>query len=1638
MKPRSPPRRLAIAANVAGLSGGKLLSILIYMQERAAHLGIFSETKTKESPENLLARTPGAAAVIGSWIFHHTPGTGLTAGITIVIAAASEFAAFQRWEGHGDEGRVIRLDGPLDGKLTSIIGVYGPSPPSGREPFLRLVSDHLPRDGRPLLCAGDWNITLSDSDIVRPGGTQVTDPGSRAIGRMGLQKLMTEVGLVDVWRDQAGPAAREYTHWSESAGSGARLDFWLVSPALLPAARSRIEGPVPVKLDHAPVSLTLRGSEPPLRLKGLDSFPLLVFGVQAALDELKLVVASEAEALMGGSEEGLVQRWNDSKERMRKEAHRVYAKHRKERLREAQEQEEEARAAAQKLGQPPAASAATAAQLLQEWRAATAASEAAWGKVLRPVKEAAAMADHEAGEASTYFFHSRVQVKPAPTHIQELNRPGREASAPPQPASTLNAIGLGEALQYATDFFSSASPFGLFKEHDGITKEAQTTLLGSLSRHLSGRHAELAEGPDGDSLITKEEVRLAIESANRGSAPGWDGLPYEFYRVFAAELIPVLVRVFNSAFNSVTENEPLAELLTGVICLILKPGQAKEELVGYRPITLLNTDVKLIMFILSGRLQLPLDYLIDIGQSAFLRGRDISDNVRYHKHLVARLVELGIPGWLLLADMSKAYDSVSRPWLRSTMVTMGFREGGAARWCRLLLQGSSCRVRVNGAFSGAFPVSSGLFQGSSLSCQEWVIALQPLVSYLGKLQAQGKIAPLALPSQEQAPVVLAHADDTKFKTLRPDQDGPAIKEAFALARAAGLPGLSAPKTVLMPLSPGPDPPGSISLAMGADGVLRHLPTGFRALEHGHQPHRLLGVPLSIDAAACTEQAFAGLEPKVRAKIQQWLPQKLTIWGKGSAANQSLASKMVYQTNFCSPGDRVRPVQLAISRFLSTASTPEEEQPYESQPFLSQTILSLAPGCGGVGAPTLELAAESMLAKPVWRSFCFLSHPWAELFKHEVSGALAPPPDAPAGMHCLVTRPMVQPAFPGHATDSAKHAALAFQSLGVQRIMKPEEQDHWSVMHELTFEEAGAAGGRQQAALATPAARSWLRLREVRAAWQGRDLLSDAERADLASLLAALPARWRAEVQRDDSPQPDWVCVSPADRHMPAVFRGPDLGTAPAGSEQMWELWPSGVLRPLSFPMAPGPPGLLAPALVVWQPKPRASWSRREMQAAGGQAALPADQRVGVREPRLVGVWEDLGLDPRVWGVPECPGNMPRSLLDMAAGRARRALAHLQLSSAAPGDRTFVLGYKQERAAFPAAWRRDQLGHGPPPVQGASLDALPRFGLLGQEEKWRRSAEALSLLQAAGGAEASCSRPPPIYVGDPSARPPPRPSPEERAAARADAAAADAAAADIPLRGGYAAAWGRLTDPTISRAYRGTVWRVMHGVLGCGGYLAHCRYREAGHSHLSAAGLAMALGRGRCKAPCCSQLSPAPLETVSHALLHCPAVEPAVTWLRGIWAALAKIDVHMVPVEVDVLLADDLSGWPSSPAGFRAQRLWTRLRVATLGAIWQARCERDEGGIKEGMTLARRAATLALRSVQSAILRDWARAGAAAPHDLPGYCAAWLRGFDASITLAAFKSQWAVPGFFCSVTEQPGQPPELEVHIGGPLCPALPA
>lgn len=82
------------------------------------------------------------------------------------------------------------------------------------------------------------------------------------------------------------------------------------------------------------------------------------------------------------------------------------------------------------------------------------------------------------------------------------------------------------------------------------------------------------------------------------------------------------------------------------------------------------------------------------------------------------------------------------------MTSMGFYAHGHVRWAALLHQGAQCRVMVNGQLSAAFPLRSGLLQGSGASPLFWCIVLQPLSAYLSSLDAVGRIKPPPIPAHE--------------------------------------------------------------------------------------------------------------------------------------------------------------------------------------------------------------------------------------------------------------------------------------------------------------------------------------------------------------------------------------------------------------------------------------------------------------------------------------------------------------------------------------------------------------------------------------------------------------------------------------------------------------------------------------------------------------------------------------------------------------------------------------------------------------------------------------------------------------------------------------------------------------------------
>ncbi|MGQ3308680.1 MAG: reverse transcriptase domain-containing protein, partial [Brevundimonas sp.] len=133
----------------------------------------------------------------------------------------------------------------------------------------------------------------------------------------------------------------------------------------------------------------------------------------------------------------------------------------------------------------------------------------------------------------------------------------------------------------------------------------------------------------------------------------------EVYDRLWVELGRPLRAMLREALADTTDPAPLAEFLTGIITLVPKAGKPRDQVAGYRPITLLNCDVRLVARAVEDRLQLPLDLLVSPSQSAFILGRDISDSVQFHLGLLEYLQQRGSPAWLLLLDLAGAYDNVS-------------------------------------------------------------------------------------------------------------------------------------------------------------------------------------------------------------------------------------------------------------------------------------------------------------------------------------------------------------------------------------------------------------------------------------------------------------------------------------------------------------------------------------------------------------------------------------------------------------------------------------------------------------------------------------------------------------------------------------------------------------------------------------------------------------------------------------------------------------------------------------------------------------------------------------------------------------------------------------------------------------------
>lgn len=115
-----------------------------------------------------------------------------------------------------------------------------------------------------------------------------------------------------------------------------------------------------------------------------------------------------------------------------------------------------------------------------------------------------------------------------------------------------------------------------------------------------------------DSPFNINELYEAIKCMNHGKSPGLDGIPLELYLKFWDDLGPSILKMFQQAINLGCFNR---DINTAIITLLHKRGKDSTLCSSFRPLSLLNADIKLYAKVLARRLETVLPMLVHPDQT---------------------------------------------------------------------------------------------------------------------------------------------------------------------------------------------------------------------------------------------------------------------------------------------------------------------------------------------------------------------------------------------------------------------------------------------------------------------------------------------------------------------------------------------------------------------------------------------------------------------------------------------------------------------------------------------------------------------------------------------------------------------------------------------------------------------------------------------------------------------------------------------------------------------------------------------------------------------------------------------------------------------------------------------------------------
>ena len=550
--------------NCRGLQDGfKRKSVFSFFHKKGDDIIFLQETHASISNETFWSSQWGGHC----WFSSHASNSR---GVGILIKANHKISVNS--VDKDPDGRFLVLDIIINNFHVILVNVYGPNK-DDPDFYFNLFSRLDNLDASRLIISGDLNVALGPLDYH---GSRLTH--SNVNSCKALLSLMEEFNLIDVWRNEH-PTLRAYTRHQKTPPALSRLDYILISSNLANNVNDSdiVTG---VKSDHSIVKCKISTNNPP---KGKGFWKLNCHFLRHDADFVSFIKNKISEFKEFHSDTSCNPHviWDAFKCTITGHCIQYCCRKKKEGIKNKLDIQTKIDQINSKISKISRDNDHHLTELLNELDSLETQLDKIFDQETAGLIVRSRIKWAEHGEKNSRYFCNLEKRSNDKKNIFILkNNLGSTIS---------NQMDIIRELQsfYQSLYSSSSTP----DNTNNITQ-----FLDKLDMpHMSDDSKIQLNRP-----ITKAEILKSLKSLNLNRTPGYDGLPAEFYIVFFNDICDMLLDCFHYSFE---KGFMSSTQRTGVITLLPKKDKDPHLIKNHRPISLLNTDYKIIAKVMANRLK---------------------------------------------------------------------------------------------------------------------------------------------------------------------------------------------------------------------------------------------------------------------------------------------------------------------------------------------------------------------------------------------------------------------------------------------------------------------------------------------------------------------------------------------------------------------------------------------------------------------------------------------------------------------------------------------------------------------------------------------------------------------------------------------------------------------------------------------------------------------------------------------------------------------------------------------------------------------------------------------------------------------------------------------------------------------------